>query len=463
MIIGATEGDARPLAEFLAGLASPAELQGQLLDMLGESPLALDFAFDLIAKRFPAEDKAPPGEPEPAPLVNYAQATAGTNTPEPDLPPAAGMEPEQKSRRQLKRERQEQERQRKAEEERKQKLANRKRTKCECQASEHALFTNCLSCGHIICELEGPGPCMFCGNDVESPDQQLQQHMKMLLRRAQGADEDSGNSPKSAPKLPSRGMLYSMKAGGGIGTHEAEMLWDTETKKPAAASASMAQTPIAGGQTLTEEEYLAAAFEALGINASAADPVAQRQAESWVKAMRRKERLLEYDRTAAQRSRLIDQSSDFDPFAVGRWMSPQEKIEAEKQAQARLEAQQERESRLRRGMRVLHLNFGDNTVTLANEDHGMDPLDKPPVQAPAPSVSKPREAKTGGSFAHNPLLQGAAEPRFVLAFAGQAASKKGRRGVKPQAKVPEPLSAAQQMERRKQSMRIQNDVTDEIY
>ncbi|KAJ1948231.1 hypothetical protein FBU59_001689 [Linderina macrospora] len=433
--------------------------------MLGESPLALDFAFELIAKRFPTEDSEPPAETEPAPSVNYAQATAGTSTAEPDVPQVRSGEPEPKSRRQLKRERQEKERQRKAEEERQRKIANRKRVKCECQASEHALFTNCLSCGRIICELEGPGPCMFCGNDVESPDQQLQQHMKMLLRRAQGEDrQDAAETPKSAPKLPTRSMLYSMKAGGGMGTREAEMLWDTEGKKFEATSASTTQAPMTTGKTLTEEEYLAAAFAALGIDGSTADPVAQQQAESWVKAMRRKERLLEYDRTAAQRSRLIDQSSDFDPFAVGRWMSPQEKIEAEKQAQARLEAQQERELRMRRGMRVLHLNFGDNSVTLAKDNSDdLDPLDKPPVKAPTPSVTKSRETKTGGSFANNPLLHGAAEPKFVLSLADPSGGKKGKRGAKHHTKLPEPLTATQQMERRKQSLRIQDDTTDEIY
>ncbi|KAJ2455651.1 hypothetical protein GGF42_003390, partial [Coemansia sp. RSA 2424] len=58
-IIGGTEQDAAPLADFLAGIESAGELQTQLLDMLGETPAALDFAFALIAKRFP-----PPSEPQ---------------------------------------------------------------------------------------------------------------------------------------------------------------------------------------------------------------------------------------------------------------------------------------------------------------------------------------------------------------------------------------------------------------
>ncbi|KAK6261630.1 hypothetical protein QUC31_007446 [Theobroma cacao] len=34
---------------------------------------------------------------------------------------------------------------------------------CLCQARRHRLISNCLSCGKIVCEQEGEGPCNFCG------------------------------------------------------------------------------------------------------------------------------------------------------------------------------------------------------------------------------------------------------------------------------------------------------------
>lgn len=34
---------------------------------------------------------------------------------------------------------------------------------CSCQARRHRLVSNCLSCGKIVCEQEGEGPCNFCG------------------------------------------------------------------------------------------------------------------------------------------------------------------------------------------------------------------------------------------------------------------------------------------------------------
>ncbi|KAK3011770.1 hypothetical protein RJ639_012553, partial [Escallonia herrerae] len=33
---------------------------------------------------------------------------------------------------------------------------------CSCQARRHRLVSNCLSCGKIVCEQDGEGPCSFC-------------------------------------------------------------------------------------------------------------------------------------------------------------------------------------------------------------------------------------------------------------------------------------------------------------
>ncbi|KAH0619930.1 hypothetical protein JD844_014369 [Phrynosoma platyrhinos] len=37
---------------------------------------------------------------------------------------------------------------------------------CECLAQKHKLINNCLTCGRIVCEQEGSGPCLFCGTLV---------------------------------------------------------------------------------------------------------------------------------------------------------------------------------------------------------------------------------------------------------------------------------------------------------
>lgn len=40
------------------------------------------------------------------------------------------------------------------------------RFSCDCEATKHKLVSNCLKCGRIVCEQEGSGPCLFCGNLV---------------------------------------------------------------------------------------------------------------------------------------------------------------------------------------------------------------------------------------------------------------------------------------------------------
>ncbi|KAJ1822926.1 hypothetical protein LPJ60_001843 [Coemansia sp. RSA 2675] len=466
VIIGSTEQDAAPLADFLVGIESAGELQTQLLDMLGESPMALDFAFALIAKRFP-----PAPEPEqqatrslnpqarawaPGAAANRkGGGTGGATAAVPSsghaaksrgdsyansqsMPPLPPPAPAQKSQRQLKKEKQQLERQQKEVDERTRQMARRKRAKCECQASEHPLLTNCLTCGRIICNKEGPGPCMFCGAQVENPDQQLQQHMQRLLSRAEEAKQQQPNgslaSPGSSRKAqPSGGMSYRMKVGGGFGTREAEALWPAN--EAGSSNDGGSASTLGAVAELSEEEYLQLAFKALAIDSATADPASVREAEAWVKAMRRKEKLLDFDRTAAQRTRLIDQASDFDPNAIGKWMTPIEKAEAARRAAAKLKEEEEREQRRRQGTRVLRLNFAKGTIDMARPDEvGADAKEKAADSAPAkppPVRSAAAATTTGGSFAHNPLLGGAAEPRFVLSVDSLPSAKKGKPTASP--------------------------------
>lgn len=43
---------------------------------------------------------------------------------------------------------------------------------CNCEARKHQLINNCLTCGRIVCEQEGSGPCYVCGTLVCTPEEQ---------------------------------------------------------------------------------------------------------------------------------------------------------------------------------------------------------------------------------------------------------------------------------------------------
>jgi activating signal cointegrator 1 len=48
-------------------------------------------------------------------------------------------------------------------------LLSRGRNNCDCEGVMHEVLTNCLNCGHIVCEQEGYGDCFFCSNFVQNP------------------------------------------------------------------------------------------------------------------------------------------------------------------------------------------------------------------------------------------------------------------------------------------------------
>lgn len=89
------------------------------------------------------------------------------------------------------------------------------RVLCNCVAQRHPLINNCLNCGKVICESEGEGPCMFCGNIVSRknntyldkddkelfPDMNEEQLKKIGIERSKAiqhknilVDRDSSNN-----------------------------------------------------------------------------------------------------------------------------------------------------------------------------------------------------------------------------------------------------------------------------
>ena len=64
---------------------------------------------------------------------------------------------------------------------------------CFCEGQKHKYIANCQNCGHIICESEGPGVCLFCGEQVILPDSANNQNTN-------NASQKSSSSAKSPQK-----------------------------------------------------------------------------------------------------------------------------------------------------------------------------------------------------------------------------------------------------------------------
>lgn len=66
------------------------------------------------------------------------------------------------------------------------KLSQRK--VCYCQCTQHGLVNNCINCGKIVCEMEGEGPCLFCGAWV---DREVVYDIREVIGEATNEEEES--------------------------------------------------------------------------------------------------------------------------------------------------------------------------------------------------------------------------------------------------------------------------------
>ncbi|KAJ3409166.1 hypothetical protein HDV05_004559 [Chytridiales sp. JEL 0842] len=152
---------------------------------------------------------------------------------------------------------------------------------CECLAAKHGLLCNCLTCGKIICKLEGPGPCPSCGTIVESAIQQV----TMITQNPHpitlsSKPTNTNNKKKSSTSTPS----YGIKAGA----------------NPTGA-------------------YVEGAFPTL---------MTEKEIQALRKAEAEKERLLEYQRESTRRTHVHDMASDFSTQASDKWLTPEERAQA---------------------------------------------------------------------------------------------------------------------------------------
>ncbi|KAM9183200.1 activating signal cointegrator 1 [Dugong dugon] len=134
---------------------------------------------------------------------------------------------------------------------------------CDCLGQKHKLINNCLICGRIVCEQEGSGPCLFCGSLVCTREEQD------ILQR------DSNKSQKLLKKL-------------------------------------MSGTENSGKVDISPRDLL---------------PHQKSRIKSGLeKAVKHKDKLLEFDKTSVRRTQVIDDESDYFASDSNQWLS---KIERE--------------------------------------------------------------------------------------------------------------------------------------
>lgn len=187
-----------------------------------------------------------------------------------------------------------------------------RRKPCNCMATRHPLLEiapNCLNCGHIICVKEGLGPCLQCGKPLMSNDD-LHQITEIL-----SAEKDNITS--------SMGRKARQKAGIEQGVLTSSLISSKKEK------------------------------------------------DSFGAAQSNLDRLLHYQETGAQRTKIIDQVSDFEtPYSgVNKWATPLEQAQQLKRQQRQLRLlQQKSMARKGRGKKVISIDIRGNKVYQIEED-----------------------------------------------------------------------------------------------
>jgi hypothetical protein len=138
--------------DALLHIANDEELVLACMEIVGQSDEAMEFIESLMKKRAQLMEGVAIGLTHSQDgMVAYQKTALGA--------------PGKKSVKQPKQEKNETQQQQQQKQNQKQKKKEALvREECYCMGSHHPVLGNCLSCGKIICELEGDGlPCMFCG------------------------------------------------------------------------------------------------------------------------------------------------------------------------------------------------------------------------------------------------------------------------------------------------------------
>ncbi|KAF9185774.1 hypothetical protein BGZ49_004256 [Haplosporangium sp. Z 27] len=272
--------------------------------------------------------------------------------------------------------------------------ATKERKPCYCLATKHKLNVfapNCLNCGKIICALEGPGPCTYCGNPVVSIEQQQAMILELKREKAALAKQKAMITSKRKTKAIVATAGYASKLGGGL----------TSSTGTAGGWAELES----GSAGMTEEEEL-------------------EEAKKASLALAHKEKLLEFDRTSARRSHVIDLATDYvlPGDRPNLWLTQEERESEALKAKQNLEKATTAASGFQRA-KVMTIDVVNRRVVV-EANTGVQELEEEDDAVPEPvsvldlpkstSISGgDRHGGRGGAFAMNPLLKLGEKPTFI--------------------------------------------------
>ncbi|CDO96048.1 unnamed protein product [Kluyveromyces dobzhanskii CBS 2104] len=161
--------------------------------------------------------------------------------------------------------------------------------KCNCQGTRHPVFDpapNCISCGKIVCFKEGlhMSNCSFCGSEL-IPAKEREQIVELLSLEREQIELQKVEDNKPKPKQIKK---YKIKSGAGTNLWQEQEKMLQKVEKDRELERETKREQILNGQSQKEDED-----------------------EQLVNARSRLDKLLHFQDTSAERTKIIDNASDF--------------------------------------------------------------------------------------------------------------------------------------------------------
>lgn len=244
------------------------------------------------------------------------------------------------------------------------------RRKCACMGRRHPLFEvapNCLNCGKIICAKEGLQPCSFCGKELLSSKDKIE--IISLLQEEKNGIESKRLSANNGPQDKSSHQQHQQKNKNSkivVTLNAGENLWKAQDTALQKMKADKKKNQELLDKIQKEKEEISQQAKELQHyeNTSKINP-------ELLKAQERLESLLNFQASGAERTKIIDNASDFEmpnSNSGNMWLSPVERALHLKKQQKQLRKYEEnKKSRTGRGNKTVEMVIKDGKVTMVEK------------------------------------------------------------------------------------------------
>lgn len=246
---------------------------------------------------------------------------------------------------------------------------------CNCNGTRHPvfqMFPNCLNCGKIICEKEGFQPCSFCGHHLLTNTERLQiiDILKKEKHEIVGSSEEASRSNSQVnhrPKGRKKKVVKISINDAGKNNYRVQELAFKRVERKRQIEKKREELEQQKKEESDEVKNDLKKFDLI-----------EGKDEQLIQAQKRLDTLMGFQANGAERTKIIDQASDFNlpSDSYNLWASPLERALEMKRQQKRLRKQHEDDEKASgRGKHVMNMTIRNGKVYMEEVKEPLNSLD----------------------------------------------------------------------------------------